>query len=64
MIEKSIEIRTPDGTADGVVVGPDGDDRVPGVIVLTDIWGIRPAFVDLGKRIAEHGYAVLLPNIF
>ena len=64
MIEKNIEIRTPDGSADGVLVRPDGDDRVPGVIVLTDIWGIRPAFVDLAKRIAEHGYAVLLPNIF
>ena len=64
MIETNIDIRTPDGTADGVLVRPDADDRVPGVIVLTDIWGIRPAFVDLAKRIADHGYAVLLPNIF
>jgi len=64
MIEKSIETPTADGIADGVLVSPDGDDGVPGVIVLTDIWGIRPAFVDLAKRIAEHGYAVLLPNIF
>ena len=64
MIEQNVEIRTPDGTAGGVLVRPDGDDRVPGVIVLTDIWGIRPAFVDLAKRIAEQGYVVLLPNIF
>ena len=64
MIEKNIEIRTADGTADGVLVRSESDDRVPGVIVLTDIWGVRPAFVDLAKRIAEHGYTVLLPNIF
>ena len=64
MIEKNIEIRAPDGIADGVLVRPDGDDRVPGVLVLTDIWGIRPAFVDLAKRIAEHGYVAMLPNIF
>ena len=64
MIEKNVDIRTPDGTADGVLVRPDGGDPVPGVIILTDIWGIRPAFVDLGKRIAEHGYVALLPNIF
>ena len=64
MIEKNIEIRTPDGIADGVLVRSGGDDRVPGVIVLTDIWGIRPAFVDLAKRIAENGYVAMLPNIF
>jgi len=64
MIEHKVEIRTPDGISDGVLVRPDGDDRIPGVIVLTDIWGIRPAFVELAKRIAGNGYVVLLPNIF
>jgi len=64
MIETNVDITTPDGIADSVLVRPEGDDRAPGVIVLTDIWGIRPAFVDLAKRIAEHGYVVLLPNIF
>ena len=64
MIETRIDIRMADGIADSVLVGPQGGDRSPGVIVLTDIWGTRPAFVDLAKRIAERGYAVLVPNIF
>ena len=64
MTEENVAIRTPDGTADAIMVRPEGDDRLPGVIVFTDIWGIRPAYVDLAKRIAEHGYAVLMPNIF
>lgn len=64
MTEQNVDIRTKDGTADAVVVRPEGNDQLPGVIVLTDIWGIRSAYVDLAKRIAEHGYAVLMPNIF
>lgn len=64
MIEKEIEIRTADGTADGFLFRPDGAGPWPGVIHLTDIFGIRPVSVDLSKRIASEGYAVLLPNIF
>ena len=64
MIEKNVDVRTADGSADAVLVRQEGNQTFPGVIVLTDIWGTRPAFVDLCKRIADHGYAVLLPNIF
>ena len=64
MFEDNVDVRTSDGDADAILVRADGNERLPGVIVLTDIWGIRPAFVDLAKRIAEHGYLVLLPNIF
>ncbi len=64
MLEKDVEIRTANGIADAKLLRPDGSEHVPGVIVLTDIWGQRPAFVDLAKRIADHGYVVMLPNIF
>src|SRR5690349_5479731 len=64
MTEENVDVRTPDGTADAKLVRPDGEQNLPGVIVLTDIWGNRPAFVDLARRIAGHGYVVLLPNIF
>ncbi|HET9634350.1 MAG TPA: dienelactone hydrolase family protein [Gemmatimonadaceae bacterium] len=63
MIENKVDVRTADGVADAIFIHPD-DDRNPGVIVLTDIWAVRPAYVDLAKRIADNGYAVLLPNIF
>ena len=62
MTEEKVEIRTPDGLSEATLVRPDGTN--PGVIVLTDIWGVRPAYIDLAKRIAEHGFTVLLPNIF
>ena len=64
MKEQQVQVRTPDGTADAVLVRTDENAAQPGVIVLTDIYGVRPEFVDLAKRIAEQGYAVLVPNIF
>jgi carboxymethylenebutenolidase len=64
MIEQAIEIRTTDGTADGFFYRPDGDRKFPGVIHLTDIGGIRPSHQTMARRLAEKGYAVLMPNVF
>ena len=63
MIEEAIEIRTADGTADGLLYR-DEDQRRPGVIHLTDIGGIRKSHRDMAKRLAEKGYTVLMPNVF
>ncbi len=64
MIEKEIEIRTADGTADGLLYQPEDGRRYPGVIHLTDIGGIRPSHRGMARRLAAKGYAVLLPNVF
>jgi carboxymethylenebutenolidase len=64
MIQENVEIRTTNPPADATLVRPDGNAPHPAVIVLTDIWAVRPAYVDLAKKIADHGYVVLLPNIF
>jgi carboxymethylenebutenolidase len=64
MIEEAIEIRTADGTADGFLYRAEGERRLPGVIHLTDIGGIRPSHREMARRLAEKGYAVLMPNVF
>src|ERR1700704_3801033 len=64
MIEQQLEIRTPDGTADALLTRPTSPVPLPAVINLTDGLGFRQAFADQSKRIAEHGYVVLTPNIF
>jgi carboxymethylenebutenolidase len=64
VIEQTIEIRTPDGVADGFIFTPDGAGRFPGVIHLTDIGGIRPSHRAMAHRLAISGYAVLFPNVF
>jgi carboxymethylenebutenolidase len=64
VIEQQVEIPSPDGTVDALLVRPVGTGTLSGVINLTDGLGFRPAFADQSKRIAERGYVVLTPNIF
>jgi carboxymethylenebutenolidase len=64
MIEEPIEIQTADGTADGFLYHPDDGSRLPGVIHLTDIGGIRSSQKAMASRLAASGYTVLLPNLF
>jgi carboxymethylenebutenolidase len=61
--EAEVDIRTPDGTADGYFVHP-GEAKHPGVVMWPDIYGLRPAFRQMARRLAEVGYAVLVPNPF
>ena len=64
MMNEQVEIRTKDGIADAVLTRSDGDEKRPGILVLTDIMGYRPAYADIANHIAGHGYVVLTPNIF
>jgi len=61
--ESDVEVKTPDGTADCYFVHP-ATGTAAGVIVWPDILGLRPAFRQMGKRLAESGYAVLVVNPF
>ena len=64
MIVETIEIRTTEGTPEGILYYPEVGIRYPGIIHLTDIGGIRPSQQDMARRLAAEGYAVLLPNVF
>ena len=57
----NVEIPTPDGTADCHFVHP-AKGAHPGVLVWPDALGLRPAFEQMGRRLAESGYAVLTVN--
>jgi carboxymethylenebutenolidase len=61
MIETKFEIPTI-GT-ETFLYRPDDIAEFPGVVFLTDIWGIRPATIGMAKRLADRGFAVLLPNV-
>ena len=61
--DAEVSIKTPDGTADAYFVHP-ASGRHPGVLIWTDILGLRPAFRQMARRLAESGYAVLVPNPF
>src|SRR5271165_2915375 len=61
--ELDVNVPTPDGTADCYFVHP-ASGSAAGVLVWPDIFGLRPAFRQMGKRLAESGYAVLVVNPF
>jgi len=61
--ESEVTITTPDGTADCYFVHPK-TGTAPAVLVWPDAFGLRTAFRQMGKRLAESGYSVLVVNPF
>ena len=59
-----VDIKTPDGTADAYFVHPAAKGKYPAVLIWPDIFGLRPAFKEMARRLAESGYAVLVVNPF
>jgi carboxymethylenebutenolidase len=62
--ETDVLIKTPDGTADAALFTPKKAGTYPAVLMWPDIMGLRPAFRDMGRRLAGEGYVVLVPNPF
>jgi len=63
VVEKNVEVKTADGICDAAFLHPAAGTH-PGVLIWTDIFGMRPAFRAMGRRLAAQGYAVLVPNPF
>jgi carboxymethylenebutenolidase len=61
--DSEVTIKTPDGTAEAYFVKP-ATGTGAGVLLWPDIFGLRPAMRQMAKRLAENGYAVLVPNPF
>jgi carboxymethylenebutenolidase len=63
VVESDVNVKTPDGTADCYFVHP-ATGTAPGIVVWPDIFGLRQTFRQMGKRLAESGYSVLVVNPF
>jgi carboxymethylenebutenolidase len=61
--ESEVSVTTPAGACDAYFVHPT-TGAAPAVLIWPDIFGLRPAFRQMGKRLAESGYAVLVVNPF
>ncbi len=61
--ESEVSITTPDGVCDAYFVHP-VTGKAPAIIIWPDIFGLRPTFRTMGKRLAESGYSVLVVNPF
>jgi carboxymethylenebutenolidase len=73
-MERRLDVRTQDGVLDCYLFTPDqaasagtpgpAATRWPLVIVYMDAFGIRSALAGMAERLASHGYAVALPNLY
>ncbi|MEZ2333600.1 dienelactone hydrolase family protein [Mesorhizobium sp. RCC_202] len=63
MAKQQIEIETRDGKAKAGLFRPSGAAKA-GVIVYMDAFGPRPVLDQMAGRLAGHGYAVLVPDLF
>ncbi len=65
MSRTPVTIQTSAGTCPASLFRPDhGEGPWPGVLFFMDGLGIRPALFEMGERMAQHGYLVLLPDLF
>lgn len=60
----TIDVPTPEGSADAYVTAPTGHRPSPGVLLYMDAFGLRPRLEEMADRIAAEGYVVLVPNVF
>lgn len=64
MIEKTLDIVTPDGAMETFICYPERGGAYPAVLLLMDAPGIREELRDMARRVATSGYYVLLPNLY
>jgi carboxymethylenebutenolidase len=64
MIERQIDVTTPDGAMTTFIFHPEHGGPHPVVLYLMDAPSIRPALKDMASRLATAGYYVMLPYLF
>jgi carboxymethylenebutenolidase len=62
---ETIEFSRPDGKrAPGYLSRPPGIEFAPGVVMLEEWWGLDDRVKATADRLASHGFAVLVPDLF
>ncbi|MBP7704570.1 MAG: dienelactone hydrolase family protein [Caulobacter sp.] len=64
MIERRLDIATPDGVCPTFVVHPERGGPRPVVLFLMDAPAIREELRDMARRLATSGWYVMLPNLY
>jgi carboxymethylenebutenolidase len=60
----SANISTPDGTCPVTLHIPEGSGPWPGLVMYPDAGSVRDTMHDMAQRMADYGYAVLLPEVY
>ena len=57
-------VTTEDGTCTVHLFTPDGEGPWPGVVMYPDAGGVRKTLEEMAAKLADFGYAVLLPDVY
>jgi len=63
LTDEDVRVTTAAGVCDAALIHAQKGAR-PGVILFTDVFGLRPTLRDMAKRLAVDGFTVLVPNPF
>ncbi len=63
LVETDVQVSAPAGLCDAALVHP-REGSWPGVILFTDVFGLRPTMRGMARRLAAYGFTVLVPNLF
>src|SRR3984957_10026363 len=63
LMDADVQVKTAAGVCDAALIHPQKGSW-PGVILFTDVFGLRPTMRDMAKRLAADGFTVLVPNPF
>ena len=63
MKQETASIETPDGSFNATLVGA-SDKRLPGLVMIPEIFGINASLLDMAEDFAREGFVVLALDIF
>lgn len=64
MAQRLVEIQTEDGMCPAALSIPEGRGPWPAVIMFPDAGGMRDTMGQMGERLSESGYVVLVPDVY
>src|SRR5215210_5297602 len=64
MIDRLIDVATPEGPMDTFIAYPEGNGPFPAVVIYMDFWGFREELFDIVRRVATVGYYCIMPNFY
>jgi carboxymethylenebutenolidase len=64
MPTEPFSLLTAHGVMDTHLTTPEHGGPWPAIILYMDAMGVRPALIGMAERLASHGYAVILPNLY
>jgi carboxymethylenebutenolidase len=57
-------VTTADGACPVRLFTPEGEGPWPGIVMIPDAGGVRQTFFDMAAKLADSGFAVLLPDVY